>query len=60
MVLETDECIALYAFLKRWEGNLPERLEKILQGCEACVYDTLSVEELERLQANIEKQRNTQ
>ena len=58
MELKPEECIDLYAFLKRWEGNLPVTLENVLQRCEVCVYDTLSVDELERLQADIGKQKD--
>jgi hypothetical protein len=49
MTLETDECIALYVFLKKREGELPSELEKIMELCKECAYDHLSALELERL-----------
>jgi hypothetical protein len=49
MILEKHECIALYVFLKRREGELPAGLETIMNRCEECVYDQLSALELEQL-----------
>ena len=49
MRLETNECIALYIFLKNREGKLSCELERIMQKCEECAYDNLSAVELESL-----------
>jgi hypothetical protein len=49
MILEKNECVALYIFLKKREGKLSGELEKIMERCEECVYDELSALELEKL-----------
>ncbi|MDR1180292.1 MAG: hypothetical protein LBK44_07280 [Spirochaetales bacterium] len=49
MILEKDECIALYILLKTQEGKLPSVLEKLMERCKECAYDHLSVQELEEL-----------
>jgi hypothetical protein len=49
MTLGTDECIELYVFLKRREGELSPKLEKIMTGCEKYAYDHFSAAELEKL-----------
>ncbi|MDR1316820.1 MAG: hypothetical protein LBK13_08115 [Spirochaetales bacterium] len=49
MILEKDECIALYIFLKTREGELPSVLEKLMERCKECAYDHLSALELEKL-----------
>jgi hypothetical protein len=51
MRLETQECICLYAFLKRREDELSLELERILRRCENCVSAGLTVEEMEMLTA---------
>jgi len=51
MTLETRECIALYVFLKEREAKLPGVLEKVMERCEQCAYDNLSVLELENMLA---------
>ena len=49
MMIETHECIALYVFLKKREGELSCELEKLMHACEECAYDNLSALDLERL-----------
>ncbi|MDR1625288.1 MAG: hypothetical protein LBT33_02000 [Spirochaetia bacterium] len=49
MVLEKNECIALYVFLKAREDELSAELEEVMERCKGCVYDHLSAVELERL-----------
>ena len=49
MKLETHECIALYVFLKKREGELTCELEGIMHRCEEYVYNNLSALELENL-----------
>ena len=48
MMLETRECIALYIFLKKREGELSGELENIMHRCEVIAYDNLSALDLEK------------
>jgi hypothetical protein len=49
MRLEVHECIALYVFLKKREGELSADLERIMERCKGRAYDNLSALELESL-----------
>lgn len=49
MTIDKNECFALYAFLKKREEILEPVLETLLRRIETLVFDTLSIEEAEKL-----------
>ena len=47
--INQEEAICLYRLLKKQESDLDNRLIRLLTKIERMLYETLSIEELERL-----------